>query len=170
MKLYDLPAIADDIEAELSEAYGELTPELEQRIAAFVAEGKDKIEAAAIVVKSLKANAEICKAEAKRLSDRGAGLEKSIDRLKALILFAVDKGFCGKVRTELYTVWGQTSAPNVDFDLAPGADLAALPANCVRVRRELATEAIKEMMKAGEILPEEIIVTEMPGTRYLRIK
>jgi hypothetical protein len=40
----------------------------------------------------------------------------------------------------------------------------------VRVKRELANDAIKEMLKTGETLPDEIIVTEMPGRRYLRIK
>jgi hypothetical protein len=174
MKLYDLPAIADDIEAELLESCGELTPELEQRIAAFVAEGKGKIEAAAIVVKSLEANAEVCKTEAKRLSERGAGLEKSAERLKALILFAVDNGFGGRVRTELYTVWAQSSAATISFELKPDADIYLLSAQepwCVRMRDpELDRVALKEAVKGGRELPYCVTATENPGTRYLRIK
>ena len=79
MKLYDIPIEAADIEAELAENYGELTPEIEQRIAQFLSDGKDKIEAAAVVVKSLEADAAICKQEAQRLMQRAQYLDKGAE-------------------------------------------------------------------------------------------
>jgi len=72
MKLYDIPLEANEIEAQLYDNVGELTPELEGRIRAFLCQGKDKIESAAIVVNSLEEDAEICQAEAKRLIERAA--------------------------------------------------------------------------------------------------
>jgi Siphovirus Gp157 len=114
--------------------------------------------------------AEACKQEAKRLIERAAALENNSARLKKLILLALDGAFAGKVKTSLFTIWGQTSAPCISFDLTPGTDLATLPEACVRVTRSLATDAIKQMLKQGKALPEEIIVTEVPGTRYLRIR
>ena len=170
MNLYQVPIEFAELELALIESAGELSPELEQRFDAFLRAGKDKIEAGAMVVRGFEIEAEACKQESKRLVERSAALEKNAARLKKLILFALDGAFAGKVKTSLFTVFAQTSAACVSFDLAPGADLASLPESCVRIRRELATDAIKQMVKAGESLPEEIIVTEVPGTRYLRIR
>ena len=170
MKLYDLPAEFSELELALTESAGELSPELEQRFDAFLRAGKDKIEAGAMVVRGFEIEAEACKLESKRLVERSGALEKNAARLKKLILFALDGAFAGKVKTTLFTVWAQTSTPCISFDLMPGTDLATLPESCVRVTRALATDAIKQMVKTGETLPDEIIVTEMPGTRYLRIR
>jgi Siphovirus Gp157 len=168
MKLYDVEF--SELELALVESAGELSPELEQRFDSFLQAGKDKIEAAAMVVRGFEMEAEACQQEAKRLGQRSASLEKNAARLKRLILCALDSAFAGKVKTPLFTIWVQTSAACVSFDLAPGVELSSLPESCVRVRRELASEAIKEMVKKGETLPDEIIVTELPGTRCLRIK
>ena len=73
--LYDIPIEAEQIEIELSETYGELTPELEARISDFIAASKDKVEAAAAVVRSLEANAGIVQAEAERMRQRAVGLQ-----------------------------------------------------------------------------------------------
>jgi Siphovirus Gp157 len=174
MRLYQIPLEAADIAAELAEHYGELTPEIEQRIAAFLADGKEKVEAAAMVVKSLEGDAEVCKAEAKRLLGRAEGLDRAADRLKGLILFAVDEGFGGRVRTELFTIWAQSSAATISFELKPDADIYLLSAQeswCVRMRDpELDRVALKEAVKAGRELPYCVTATENPGTRYLRIR
>lgn len=174
MKLYELPLEADQIEVELHTNLGELTPELEQRIAAFLSEGKAKIEAAAIVVKSLLSDADACTSEAERLAKRGAQLAASADRLKNLMLFAVDQGFAGKVKTAKFTIWGQTSAPGVGFDLAPGTDINELMAFHPQFVRaadpELNRTALKEAFKLGVVIPEEIVIEQRDGTRFLRIK
>lgn len=174
MKLYEIPLEANDIEAQLYETYGELTPELEQRIADFLKDGKDKIESAAIVVKSIEEDAAICEAEAKRLMERAAGLDKSAARLKGLILFAVDEGFGGKVKTAKFTVWGQTSGKTVSFELALGADIYTLASKAPQFIRtkepELDKKALKDARDAGLEIPDCVETTENEGTRYLRIK
>ena len=149
MKLYDIPLEANAIEEQLFDNVGEITPDLEQRIQAFLAQGKDKIESAAIVIGSLEEDAEICKGEAKRLIERAARLEQSADRLRGMVLCAVDLGFGGKVKT---------------------SKLAAHPELVRAPEPELNKTALKETVKAGASLPEEIAVTNLQGTRFLRIK
>lgn len=171
MKLYEIPIEANEIEALLAENYGELTPEVEQRIAGFLRDSKEKIESAAIVVKSLEDDAEICKQEAERLTQRARGLQNGADRLKGLILFAVDEGFAGKVKTSKFTIWAQTSAASVSFELPPGADIHSVPLQFLRMKDpELDKQALKACFDADIEIPEQIVISEKPGTRYLRIK
>jgi hypothetical protein len=174
VKLFEIPIEAADIENELADNYGELTQEIEFRIAAFLHEGKDKIEAGAVVVRSLEADAAICKQEAARLMSRAQGLEKGAERLKNLMLYAVDAGFGGKVKTPKFTVFGQNAAKFVTFDVKPDSsvyELASVAPWAIRTQDpEIDKLALKEAHKAGIEMPECIVVTEMPGTRFLRIK
>ena len=171
MKLYDIPIEANEIEAQLADNHGELSPEIEQRIAGFLRDSKEKIESAAIIVKSLEDDAEVCRQEAERLVKRAAGLESGADRLKGLILFAVDEGFGGKIKTAKFTVWGQSSAPSISFEIPPGADIHSVPLEFLRMKDpELDKQALKAALEAEIAIPEQIVISEKPGTRYLRIK
>jgi Siphovirus Gp157 len=174
MRLYQIPLEADQIEAALHENIGELTPELEARIRDFLSQGKDKIESAAIVVNSLEEDAEICQSEAKRLIERGAQLNQAADRLRGMILCAVDLGFGGKVKTPRFTIWGQNAAPATHFELKAGADIYALLTKapqfiCAR-DPELDKVMLKEAVKSGQEIPAEIAVVQLAGKRFLRIK
>lgn len=106
MKLCDVPIEFAELERALVESAGELSPELEQRFDTFLRAGKDKIEAAAMVVRGFEMEAEACQQEAKRLGQRSALLEKNAARLKRLILCALDSAFAGKVKTPLFTILG----------------------------------------------------------------
>lgn len=170
MKLYEIPEMFRELEVSLTESEGELTPELEKKFDDFLRSGKDKLEAGAMVMRGFELEADACKQEAHRLTVRALALENNATRLKRLILYALDGAFAGKVKTALFTIWGQTSAPTQSIDLAPMVDLKDLPETFVRVKRELAKDAVKDALKKGEAIPEEIIVTEMPGTRFLRVK
>lgn len=174
MKLYEIPIEANEIEATLSDNCGELTPELEGRISQFLKDGKDKIEAAAMVTMSLEDDANVCRTEAERLAKRAVGLENAAKRLKGLMLFAVDEGFGGKVKTAKFTIWGQNACGTVLFELVPGADIYKVASEAPWAIRaadpELDKKALKEAYAANLALPESLIVTEVPGTRFLRIK
>lgn len=170
MKLYEIPMEFALLEAALIENSGELTPELEKSLDEFLRAGKDKIEGGAMVLRGMEIEAEACRAEAKRLTERATSLDNNADRLKKLVLIALDGAFAGKVKTALFTIWGQTSAATVSIDMEPGTVLESLPEQFVRVKRELAKDVVKDAHKKGEVLPEEIIITELPGTRFLRIK
>jgi Siphovirus Gp157 len=170
MKLYEIPTEFALLEKVLVENDGELTPELEKSLDDFLRSGKDKIEGGAMVMRGLEIEAEACRAEAKRLTERASSLDNNASRLKRLILYALDGAFGGKIKTALFTIWGQTSATTTNLDLEPGADLKLLPEQFVRVKYELAKDAVKDALKKGVEIPAEIIVTEMPGTRFLRVK
>jgi hypothetical protein len=174
MKLYEIPLEANAIEEQLFDQVGELTPDLELRIKDFLSQGKDKIESAAVVVGSLEEDASICQAEAKRLIERAARLNAAGDRLRGMMLCAVDLGFGGKVKTAKFTIWGQTSGAVTQFNLKSGVDIYQLMASHPELVKaqdpELNKTALKETLKAGTPLPEEIAVTNLQGTRFLRIK
>jgi hypothetical protein len=171
--LYAVGIEGAEIEALLIEGDGELTPELEARLDAFLSSGKDKLTGAAMVVRGLEASAANCEAEAKRLKERAQSFDNNAKTLKSRMLFAVDAAFDGKVKTDLFTIWGQNSAATVAFDVAPDADLAKIAeANpgIIRTTLSLDKQVLKMKHDAGEELPSEVTVMENPGTRYLRIK
>lgn len=170
MKLYEIPTEFAVLETALIEHDGELTPELEKQLDEFLRAGKDKLEGGAMVMRGLEMEADACREEAKRLTERASSLDSNVGRLKKLILYALDGAFGGKVKTALFTIWGQTSATTTTMDLAPGTELTQLPENFVRVTRELAKDAVKDAIKKGEPIPDEIIVGQIPGTRFLRVK
>lgn len=173
MKLYEIPMEFAELEQALVESEGELSAELEKRFDDFMCGGKDKIEAGAMVIRTLEREAEACKTEATRLKDRMASHEKNADRLKRLVLTALDSAFDGKVKTPLFTIWGQTSAATQSIDVAPGETLEELSARVpefVRMKYELDRDAIKTSYKQGKPMPEGIIVSDVPGTRFLRIR
>ena len=171
MKLYDLPAEASQLEMLLTEAEGELTPELEKRLNDFLQGGTEKIENAACVVRSLQAQSDACNSEAKRLKVRSASLDANSDRLKALMLSAVDGAFKGKVKTALFTIWGQDSPGSATFELAPDADLMRLPDDFVKIEAPtLDTGALYQAWKQHKEIPPEVVVTEIPGKRSLRMR
>jgi hypothetical protein len=173
MSLYEIGVEGLELNEILTASDGELTPDTEQRLDAFLKSGKEKIDAACKVVQSLEASANSCLEEAKRLNERASSFLRNRDSLKSRILGAVDAAFDGKVKSNLFTVWGQTSVPTIAFDVAPDADLASIQKvypEVVRTKYELDKQTLKSMRAQGQTLPNAVTVTENPGTRYLRIK
>lgn len=173
MKLYDIPFEAAQIEQQLIESEGELTPELEKQIDEFLRAGKDKIEAAAMVVRTLEMESDACKSEAKRLQDRCNSLGRNADRLKSLILGALDSAFSGKVKTPLFTIWGQTSAPSISIEFTPDCETEEFAKSypwAVKQTIELRKRELIEAIKSGKEVPSGVMYSEAPGTRFLRIK
>lgn len=157
----------------LYESMGEITPEIETSIDALLAKGADSLDGAAWVIRKLASDAEVCKAEAKRYSERGKALEASAEALKARMLFAVDAAFSGKIKTAKNTIWGQNAAPSLTIELAPDADLARLDvtdSSLVKKTYALNTTEIRNRFQAGDPIPNAINVTENLPTRFLRIK
>lgn len=169
MNLYNLTVEGAEINRILTENEGELTPELEARLDAILGEGKDKVEAAAMVVRSLEASRDACAAEADRLAKRAYSFDKNIDSLKTRILYAVDAAFDGKVKTDKFTIWGQSSADTVGFEVAADADLSQMP-EVTRITYALDKIKLKGMVQANDPIPAAVTVTHLPGKRSLRIK
>ncbi len=173
ISLYDLSVTGLEIEEYLRANGGELTPEFECWLDDFLGKGTDKLEGAAMVVRSLEASGDACGAEAERLTKRAAEFKAQAEGLKARMLGAVDSAFGGKVKTSYFTIWGQTSGETIAFEVSPDADLAQVQKvypEVVRTKYELDKQTLKSMRSQGHPIPEAISVTQKPGTRYLRIK
>lgn len=171
--LYDLTKEGLEIFDMLSDNLGELTPELEERIEELMLEGPERIEAAAMVVRSLDANANACEAEAQRLRERAKAFEDQKERLKLRMTKCLDAAFNGKVKTSLFTIWTQKSPDRTVAELVPGVTPEMLHKerpDLVRVKMELDREKVVADLKSGKPLPELILFEEREGTRYVRIK
>ncbi len=159
MKLYDIPTEWSSIELLLEEAAGEVTPELESRIEALLAGGSEKLENAMKVCRSLEAQAEVAKAEAQRLQDRARSFDNQVERLRSLMLPAL-QALGGKVKTPMFSFFTQTRK-NVAFDLRPGAEIWELPPRFYRTKDpELNKLELKKAEAAGEALPECLSVVK----------
>ena len=171
--LYGLSAEGLAIFDMLEESLGELTPDLERRLDALMLEGPERLEAAAMVVRSLEANAMACEAEAQRLRERAKAFDAQSDRLKLRMTKCLDVAFHGKVKTPLFSIWTQKSADRTVADLVPGVTVEMLHQerpDLVRVKMELDREKCVAAWKAAEKLPELILFEEKEGSRYVRIK
>jgi|SRR5579885_1884353 hypothetical protein len=174
--LYDLTAEGLAIFDMLADNLGELTPELEQRLDRLMLEGPERIEAAAMVVRTLEQNAKACEEEAQRLRDRAKSFDAQADRLKLRMTKCLDAAFNGKVKTPLFTIYTQKSADRTVAELMPGITAEMLHKSnpeLVRVKMELDREKCVEMYKDAErrtALPELLLFEEREGSRYVRIR
>ncbi len=171
--LYDLTSEGLQIFDMLEENLGELTPELEERLDKLMLEGPARIEAAAMVVRTLESNSAACEMEADRLRTRSKAFSEQADRLKKRMTVCLDTAFNGKVKTPLFSVWTQKSADRVVAELVPGVTpemLAEERPDLVRVKMELDREKCVAERKAGNPLPELLLFEDRPATRYVRIK
>ena len=173
MTLYDLSMEGVQIADLLSEAEGELSPEIEQRLDALMLAGPDRIEAAAMVVRNLEASADACAAEAERLAKRAVSFSKNRQFLLERIAMALDCAFNGKIKTDRFTVYTQASAEHYAFEVAEGCSIDEIEANdpgVVRVKKELDKLALKDRFKLGISIPIGINFERIPGKRSARIK
>ena len=99
--LMDVGIEAIAIQDALIEAQGELTPELESKLDALLANGADALDSAAWVVRKLTADAEACKEESLRYENRAKSFMGQVDFLKGRMLFALDAAFNGKLKTDI---------------------------------------------------------------------
>lgn len=171
--LYDLSREGLAIFDMLEESLGELTPELEARLDALMLEGPERLEAAAMVVRTLQSNARVCEEEAERLRQRAKAFEAQSDRLKERMTKCLDTAFGGKVKTPLFTIYTQKSADRTIAELVPGVTAEMLHEerpDLVRVKMELDRETCVAEFKAKNTLPDLLLFEEREGTRSVRIR
>ena len=171
--LYDLSNEAIQIEQALIDSDGELTEELEGRIDALLIQGSDKMDAAAYMLRRLKALGEECKAESDRLAARRASFLRAHDSLKHRMLGALIVAFAGKLKTAKNTFYIGRSASRTRYECFDDFDLHNLRDKCpelVAEKLSLDTSAIKRWSEEGSSLPSEITVTEVEGAEFLGMR
>lgn len=169
MQLYDIAQEGLIINDLLTESEGELTPELEKRLDDLLRAGVDKLEAAERVSRNLKAEAEACATEAKRLQQRARGFERQRDALRKRMAIALVAAFGGKIKTSLFTIWTQTTNPTMKVVIAPNTNMDELRArrpDLFRTEYVFDEATVKTEHVSEHQLPAEIKVEDVPGTLF----
>lgn len=146
-----------NIDAELYEVYseienngGEMTPELEAALEITEAERITKGEGYVYVMKQLRSQADLLRAEAKRLTDLAKQYENSAEKLGDKLLQSVIAH--GQIKTAFVTISTRKSK-SVSI-----TDESLLEADFWRIKAEPNKTAIKEAIEAGQEVAGALIV------------
>jgi hypothetical protein len=158
---------------ELAQGYRDLislvdddSPDTDILTALTTIEGAIEIKAVSIanVIKVIEAEAEVIKAEEKRLALRRKSRDNAVNGMKQYLQGVMEQLGIDKIKTPTRTVSIQNNAPSLYIsnpDIIPQKYLTLVPA-----RYEVRNADVKEDLKAGiEILGAELVVG-----RSLRIK
>ena len=146
-----------NIDAELYEVYseienngGEMSPELEAALEITEAERMTKGEGYVYVIKQLKSQADLLKAEAKRLLEIAKQYENSADKLADRLLQSVIAH--GQIKTAFVTVSTRKSK-SISI-----TDESLLKAEYLRIKTEPNKTAIKEALESGQEVQGALIM------------
>ena len=146
-----------NIDAELYEVYseienngGEMSPELEAALEITEAERMTKGEGYVYVIKQLKSQADLLKAEAKRLLEIAKQYENSADKLADRLLQSVITH--GQIKTAFVTISTRKSK-SVSI-----TDESLLKAEYLRIKTEPNKTAIKEALESGQEVQGALIM------------
>ena len=176
ISLIDIGESALKLQDILIESQGELTPEMEAALDEVLSKGSEALDGGAAVVRRLSSEADICKTEAKRLTDRAKSFDNQAESLKGRMLFAVDAAFGGKLKTERNTIWGQNAGTVTSIEVAPDADIEQMAREvpgCFRRTYSLDKVEIKHRYEAEDPewpVPHGVTIQVLPGKRSLRLK
>jgi Siphovirus Gp157 len=163
VKLYDIPIEFDKLSQILLETGGELTPEIKQSWKDLEVNSTEKVGAAACVLQSMKADSAALQAEIERLQSRKEANDNAQERLRAMLLPAV-QALGGKVKTPEFTL-SVVNKKNTVVTLKPTVDIWELPTSYYRVRDpDLNKADIKKLVADGQPIHEGVDVTETETT------
>ena len=124
MNIYQIKQEFIELFNTLEENGGELTPELEEQLKVTKDSFKEKIKTYTDVVKTLNSDIESIKVEQKRLKELADSKQKTIDRLKSIIIDAIEEFGDTKKTGVRYVDYGtgkvsirKTTAVDVDTNL-----------------------------------------------------
>lgn len=155
LALYSIPLAYRELADQITDAGGELTPEMESRLAALEGDYTQGIEYKALLSRELKAEAAAIAEEGKRLMARSAGLANTAERFlrdaeSVMKAFEQTTGESAKVKTKLITVWLQdASRPSIRWEKKDGETLAPIPVEFQRIKIELDSDKALAQHKAG---------------------
>lgn len=163
MKLYEIPEEMRALEAQIADAEGELTPEIEERLEQLSAKFADVAEYIALLVREASAEAEAIKVEEQRLRDRRKAVENRADRLRNYIHEQMQIVGTQRIHGNMVTLTIQrNSRPSVRW--TEGEDI---PEAFVRIKRELDSRLVLDHIAMFGETPKGAIVEQ--GS-HLRIR
>ncbi len=127
---------------------GVLTVEAETVLQDFITKSEDKLHACLAVIRRCEAEAEMLRAEEKRMAERRKAFELTEERVRDLAAYLLEAreqlGEEPKVKTAHYTAWLAESESVVGPE-----DITDWPAEWVRTKVEPDKAAAKAALKAG---------------------
>lgn len=171
MRLYEITDELREIEHQLIESFGELTPEIEARLEKLQGARKEKVQNICRLVQNLQRTAEAAIAEASRLGELAKARKAGADRLKNYLRQEMVQLGEQRYETDLFRV---SRCKNSRPSITP-MDPNDPPAVWTRVRVEFdGTKAYQDLKDQG-ILPDEVGRFELEGVivnrgEHLRIK
>lgn len=163
MLLRDLPGWWDDLQADVDLADGELPEGLEAALDKFQGALESKVDDIAAVIRQLHGEAKMLSEEAHRLAQRSMRRADAVDRLKKYLLDTLEKIGQRKVATAHCTVAVcLNSMATVTWD-KPGEEP---PPGLVKIVKSPDFQAVRDLVKAGEAVPEGFSFTR---GKHLRI-
>ena len=148
--LFNIDADLFALYNEIENNGGEMTTELETQLEITEAERMTKGEGYVYVIKQLRSQAELLKAEAKRLQEIAKHYEASAEKLADRLLQSVIAH--GQIKTALMTISSRKSK-SVSI-----TDESLLQAEFLRIKTEPNKTAIKEALEAGQEVQGALIV------------
>jgi hypothetical protein len=162
LKLYQVVAELEAIEAELIECNGEASPELIERLDAMEGSLPDRAEAYAAVIQRLTRSGEAAQAESRRLYDLGKARINAAARMKSYLKSVLERLNLSRLETDRFRL---SIAKNARPSIAWGGEWSELPREFRRTKVELDGDKALQALKDGA-LPEGFFVEQ--GT-HLRI-
>jgi len=148
--LFNIDADLFALYNEIENNGGEMTPELEAALEIVEAERMTKGEGYVYIMKQLRSQADLLRAEAKRLTELARQYENSADKLGDRLLQSVIAH--GQIKTAFVTISTRKSK-SVSI-----TDESLLEAEFLRIKCEPNKTAIKEAIEAGQEVAGALIV------------
>ncbi len=164
MNLYDLCPELDAIDAMFEQSEGELTPQIENALAAYSENRNKSIDGLCYVIRNREARAKARKDEADRFAKLAKADANTADRLKRYLLGWLQNSGLEKVETEKFAVRVQQNGRPAFVVEIPYEDL---PERFTREKLEVDGNALYDAWKAGENLP---IGVQVEVGSHLRIR
>ena len=165
MKLYEIAAARDILDAWLAESEGELTPELEQMLNDLDGQADEKIERVGLYIRERQAEARAVREERDRLDALMRRDERAVESLKGYVKAHMEALGKTKVNGLLATVAIQkNSMPSVTTTMDASALYELDDVSRAFVKREekvtytLDRDAILAAWKTGQPIPTAIVV------------
>lgn len=154
MRLYELTDQYRLVMERIENAEGELDEGLEALLDEAEGEFDQKVENTVKVLKNLKAEEEVVRAEAQRFQSRAQALSRKQEWLREYLLYNMQKAKRQKVDGDLFKVKVGQSPWRVQVD-----NLSEVPEEYKRVKEEVDKKAVAEVLKEGETIA---------GVRFVR--
>jgi hypothetical protein len=164
LKLYEIPEEYRKLMAQVDEANGELTSEMEESLNAIEANIEAKVDGVVTLIKEAEGESASFAAEIKRLQERKKACDNRAKNLASYVIKTMDQIGMDKVKTTRFTVAPQFAGrPSISWTGLP----EEIPDEFKRTKHELDGNAAFEAWKLGVLNSERF---EVQKSRFLSIR